>query len=624
MLAVLPTADDRTLQSLALILHLLFSRLDAFGAAEARSVGRAAALSLQHLLLSLRGKSDALPKLISLFVHRAVLVTVDAAASASAATGKPPKVSECARQLWLLALDPALEKVSRLRNSHLRRGGEPDDDDDAAGGPELGSRRGKEEVCSLLLGALIESISSMTRRLDLGAVRAAESAEHEAGREGAAAEPAAEGEGTALIELSAEADSSPTNRSDLHLFLSLVALCDAILPHVAPELLERWVHVLLLDLVELSGRYPHVSGFYKLIRILIGVAERCEYFRPAEPSPMDLDGAADDDADASAAGAAHRATDRERCYGGLASFLQSTLQRSRRFKDELLAAALDLLLASPLRFVRERLPSMAAVLERALGVGHGYQPLTAAALSAIERWHDAIPTLLAPHLPALLPCLHSCLALSADGAAHAGVARKERDGRRAHSASSRNALKNSAATRLRRSTDELLQLRVVSFLGRVGGGVVSLVQGSKRAPLAEGRWEVSPRVRLAVPLPGEADLTLHLDSVRPPTSPPTLTPTPHPRPHPRPRARTLHGTSHPTLAPRGRCCLASSSSRRPRWSTARRPPRASCSRRRSSCASGTTPRAPPRTGASSTRTSSPRCCDSRPTPTPSPASCSSR
>ena len=41
--------------------------------------------------------------------------------------------------------------------------------------------------------------------------------------------------------------------------------------------------VLLIDLVTLSARLPHVSGFYKLIRLLVVLCERCSFFGAKHP-----------------------------------------------------------------------------------------------------------------------------------------------------------------------------------------------------------------------------------------------------------------------------------------------------------------------------------------------------
>ena len=54
--------------------------------------------------------------------------------------------------------------------------------------------------------------------------------------------------------------------------------CAALLPRVSPPLLLHWASDLLLELITLSGRNPHVSGFYKLISIVCAAANGAAFF----------------------------------------------------------------------------------------------------------------------------------------------------------------------------------------------------------------------------------------------------------------------------------------------------------------------------------------------------------
>ena len=71
-------------------------------------------------------------------------------------------------------------------------------------------------------------------------------------------------------------------------------------------------------------------------------------------------------------------------------------QPDLREVSELLAASLELLLSSPLRFARAQLPSLVEPLQRALAMGHAYPPLAAAALGMLERLQSAAPAALRP------------------------------------------------------------------------------------------------------------------------------------------------------------------------------------------------------------------------------------
>ena len=335
----------------------------------------------------------------------------------------------------------------------------------------------------------------------------------------------------------------PKRGRSLSLFLAISTFCDGLLTELDPPLLLSWGHVLVHELIALSGRYPHVSGFYRLIRVVTTVADSAGYFERlvsskemawSSPTPgyvASPRGAASAEAtiltdcgDASIAlgsvGSAQSQNERSRCYAMLSSFLLALLQRSRRFQDELLASALELLLAAPLRFMRGKLVQMTGVIHLALSMGHAYQPLVSAALGALERLNldSSTRRRLQPHLPTLLPCLHSYLNVTSEGhTAHAGRLRNERDARRNLSASSRNAVLSSARTRLKRSLEDQLQQRVVAFLGSVGGDALALVHGSRLAPPAEGRWEIAPRVKMNLPSAdiSERDLELHLDAILP-------------------------------------------------------------------------------------------------------------
>ena len=85
-----------------------------------------------------------------------------------------------------------------------------------------------------------------------------------------------QGDGAAPLAVGAETEVA--NAADLSLFLALIEFCDALLPTVDRSHLIHHAHLLSVDLVDLAGAYPHVSGFYKLVRIVVDVCETCGYF----------------------------------------------------------------------------------------------------------------------------------------------------------------------------------------------------------------------------------------------------------------------------------------------------------------------------------------------------------
>ena len=543
LLAVVPAAADRSLDTCASLVLRLFASIDALPENSATLV-RGGAIGVQRLLLALHAKGDALDRFLRRWVYNAAIVTIDAAAQARALAAEEgvEHASDffgglSARRLWIAILDFGLQPTSKLAKLSTSARLAAEADDSGGRGREAAAAR-KHAVCSSLLSALLEAICTMLRRLDLAATAAA-NADQEGEAEGAVAgapasgaaavdAPTAGAAGEDGAEGADEADASvgaslslenadARNPSDVQMFLSLTAFTDVLLREVHPSLLLQWGHVLLLELIGRSGRYPHISGFYKLIRIVTTVLDGAGYF-PAADAPSESPPTRDAmDIDESAAAAAV-SSERARCYALLGSFLLSLQQRCRRFQGELLAAALELLLSAPLRFVAfeqfAHLPAMCDSMQLSLSMGHTYAPLCAAALDALERLHTAFPARLQPHLPQLLPRLHGYLTTSSETAGHAGTLRKERDARRNHSASTRAATVNAARSRLRRATEDLTQQRIVRLLGSVGGDAVALVHGSRAAPAAEGRWEVASRVGFKLPL-DEGDVDLYIDDLLP-------------------------------------------------------------------------------------------------------------
>eukprot|EP01012_Entosiphon_sulcatum_P003459 TRINITY_DN11099_c0_g1_i3.p1 TRINITY_DN11099_c0_g1~~TRINITY_DN11099_c0_g1_i3.p1 ORF type:complete len:4370 (-),score=577.88 TRINITY_DN11099_c0_g1_i3:12-11855(-) len=75
----------------------------------------------------------------------------------------------------------------------------------------------------------------------------------------------------------------PSNQRDFELFLNLVAFASRLLAKCSTRgLFLRWAFLLCKRLVEMSNRFPHVSGFYKLLGSVVGLCEQYRYFRPVD------------------------------------------------------------------------------------------------------------------------------------------------------------------------------------------------------------------------------------------------------------------------------------------------------------------------------------------------------
>ena len=139
---------------------------------------------------------------------------------------------------------------------------------------------------------------------------------------------------------------------DMLTFLCLVDLACAVISAAPAAHVARWLSTLIENLAALSGAHPLLSGFYKIARTALVVAERADA----------IDHAA-------------------RC--ACRAFLRDVLAGVERQTDELRASALQLLLAAPPGILAPR--EIDAPLRDALAIGLHHTPLAEAALDALER-----------------------------------------------------------------------------------------------------------------------------------------------------------------------------------------------------------------------------------------------
>jgi len=553
VLEQLTAVDAYTMKTLHELLQLLLRQFGALVPIQRRRN----AFALQQLLLALLDKGGALEQLLRPFVYSGLLVTI---LSASAFARR-----EYVAQLWQPLLHPAPPAQQWTSFRWTRSSGGGRDGGALAGGGAADEDPRRFAVCDRVFGQLMASLVQMLHKFDLGALSEADdepAADDGAADDGAAVAAADASEGAAAEP--GEAAEAPVvvvsgrtmvkNVGDLALFLALIEVCEALIPKADPRMLLGHAHVLSLELVDKATAYPHVSGFYKLMRLVVLACEEHGYFDAPPPPPpaaaagepagnaagSDVDMEVDDggggvasmevDGGPAVAVAARPDPNAERCYTMLGGFLAALLQRSKRFHDELQAAAMALLLAAPRRFVAQQTDGMAEVLALALGMGHAYKPLALDALDALEAWLRSreLRPLLRPLLPRVLPCLQVYLSLSTDAGEDEASARKEQVAGKARASTKKGKRDVTAGLRARRSADEDVQLRIVRLLGAVGGDSSCIVNGgagaadggggggpaAAAASTASAHWASRERVRLQVSLGGDL-LDLHLDGLLP-------------------------------------------------------------------------------------------------------------
>ncbi|KRY20764.1 DNA-dependent protein kinase catalytic subunit [Trichinella patagoniensis] len=164
----------------------------------------------------------------------------------------------------------------------------------------------------------------------------------------------------------------PTKQADYDLFYNLVELCRSVIMKGSHVLFEPWLQPMLTMLLELSSRYPMVSGFYKLLALWVTMAEKLNYFNSTKQDDKT-----------------------ENCSSHykllLSDFIDHVLVESCRFQGELLVSCLRFLLALPTCIVVEKLESIKESIKSSLKLGLNYLPIACVCLDALEKWSAEFP-----------------------------------------------------------------------------------------------------------------------------------------------------------------------------------------------------------------------------------------
>jgi len=144
-------------------------------------------------------------------------------------------------------------------------------------------------------------------------------------------------------------------------------------------------------------------------------------------------------------------------------FLKEVVVRIQQYKDELLAACLELVLSVPKQFVD--IPMLVSPLQLALKIGLSYLPLANIALNSLEYWLSVIPDMVIPELPKILPALNDWISLNSKLESTEEQHTKGRDDTIEISKKSSQKF----VQEKKKGSIEEIQVRVIRLLGSLGG-----------------------------------------------------------------------------------------------------------------------------------------------------------
>uniref|UniRef100_F6UGH4 DNA-dependent protein kinase catalytic subunit n=1 Tax=Xenopus tropicalis TaxID=8364 RepID=F6UGH4_XENTR len=237
----------------------------------------------------------------------------------------------------------------------------------------------------LLYDELVKSILKVIEKLDLSLQKQDSGQENDGGINSsliiATSDPAA--------------NLYPNKPKDFTAFVNLVEFCSEILPKEHIEYFESWVYAFGYELVLQSTRLPLVSGFYKLLSVVMKNVKKIRYFegfnsKTYKKAPED--------------------PERLSCFALFAKFGKEVSSKIRQFKDELLASCLTFVLHLPHDIIMMDIKAYIPALQTAFKLGLSCPPLADVGLDALQDWSTYIPSdILQPYYKDIIPLLDGYL-----------------------------------------------------------------------------------------------------------------------------------------------------------------------------------------------------------------------
>ncbi|KAM3927958.1 DNA-dependent protein kinase catalytic subunit [Leptodactylus fuscus] len=350
-----------------------------------------------------------------------------------------------------------------------------------------------QSLSRLLYDELIKSILKIIEKLDLSLQK------QESGKEDD------ENQLSYLVIATSDpaANLYPTKPKDFTAFVNLVDFCSEIIPKRHVEFFEPWVYVFGYELVLKSTRLPLISGFYRLLSIVMKNAKKLKYFEGVSPK---------------SSGKCPQNPEKFSCFALFLKFGKEVSSKMKQYKDELLASCLTLILSLPHDIIMLDMKAYIPSIQTAFKLGLSFPPLADAGLDALEDWSSQIPPdIMEPFYKDILPSLDGYLADISSTDESLNALDVDRLSRASQKGFNKYLIKQIQRTKALSVKDEsslaAVRSRVVRLLGSLGGQINrSLVTATSTEEMIKKHvsWDTEKRLSFAVPF---ADLkpVIHLD-----------------------------------------------------------------------------------------------------------------
>ena len=277
----------------------------------------------------------------------------------------------------------------------------------------------------------------------------------------------------------------PNVVKDFEIFSNLVGFCVKLISKVQKTFFTRWIYIFGKLLIQKSNEFPFVTGFYKLLTMVMNLSEQLEYFNSVQEVSVENQLKVDIENSAS-----------KISYVLFSKFVDELCLKLQSHRDDLLSSSIELIMSLP----KELLPSNHIVLcfRTAFKMGlssNQYLYVAEKALYSLEKWIKMLPQLITPHLEEILPDLNDYLKLHLEN-----IDVNQKKSKKKYKRAEVGAIKKkqvNVSNQKGRSTE--LQFKILRFLGKLGSlnYGISSVNETNNQDIA---WDTIERIKFQVPL----------------------------------------------------------------------------------------------------------------------------
>lgn len=382
---------------------------------------------------------------------------------------------------------------------------------DSANNKELAligySQEVRNRLTELLYDEIMSSLLRILKRLDLSVVQAGTLVQPESSEKDSASTS------HSTIDSMESADPvfglKPNRLQDHLIFLNLVNFTSDFLPKNKSQMFERWILQFTESIVTFSSSHTLISGFYKLLAVIMKLATKLTYFKDIDVVQVNISEVQD-----------RNMKERIICFILMKKFTKEVLVQMKQYKDDLLASCLILVLSLPAELIANQLKDLVPAAQLALSLGVSYLPLAIIGMDALEYWSKILPTeVLQPIYPDILPYLDSYLRSSEKGADDVSLDPAASTTKSKSSIRKKVVLHSTKKKTQRveyKSELGLIKLRILNYLGNIGGSANRNLLANTQKEISEHAavWDIEKHLKFDFPF---VDMrpTIYFDSFLP-------------------------------------------------------------------------------------------------------------